>query len=295
MRITGDLARYTAGLERLRTRIDGQFRAQERLATGRRFTRPSEDVAGMNQAMSLRSALRVAEQRVRAAEDGATWVNLADQALQSVLGGLQRARELAVQGASSVGAEERAAIATEIAAIRDDLVSVANSRHQGRGLFAGYALDDAVTKVGGAWTYTGDGGVTTRRIGDGETVVVGLPGDQVFGIGGGTDPFSVLDGLEAALGASDTPAIQASLDGLDAAHDAVTAALTAYGAAGARLEVAGARLADRSLTLRSQLTEVEDVDVAEAIMELRLQEASYQAALAAFATSERASLVDFLR
>ena len=40
---------------------------------------------------------------------------------------------------------------------------------------------------------------------------------------------------------------------------------------------------------------LEDVDIAEAVMELELQQTAYEAALAAFARSAQTSLVDFLR
>jgi len=52
---------------------------------------------------------------------------------------------------------------------------------------------------------------------------------------------------------------------------------------------------DRVLTLRSQLSDVEDIDLPNTIMELNLQQTAYQAALAATARVVQPSLLDFLR
>ena len=94
---------------------------------------------------------------------------------------------------------------------------------------------------------------------------------------------------------SDTAAIDASLTDIDGSLDTALAGLTKLGAAGARIENAEARSLTDQLTLRSQLGEIEDVDIAEAVMELQMQDTAYQAALAAFSVSNQHSLVDFLR
>ncbi len=52
---------------------------------------------------------------------------------------------------------------------------------------------------------------------------------------------------------------------------------------------------DRLLSVTSQLSEVEDVDLPKTIMDMQLQQTSYQAALAASAKVIQPSLIDFLR
>ncbi len=295
MRVPGDLARFHAGLAHLHARLEGAEAARERLATGKRFAAVSEDVTAAGRAMALRAELRVHEQYARNAADGAVWVDLADTTLQDVVGRLQRARELAVQGASSTNAAARPAIAAEIEALRDEVAGLANRRHLGRGLFAGFALDDAVSGSGGAWTYTGDLGTMERRVGDAETVEVSLTAHGVFGFAAGQDVFTMLDDLAAALRAGDQAGIRGGIDGIDAARERVTDGLARLGAAGARLEAEGVRIDGTILAGREELGEAEDVDFAEAVMELQLHEAAYEAALAAFARARHSSLVDFLR
>jgi flagellar hook-associated protein 3 FlgL len=52
---------------------------------------------------------------------------------------------------------------------------------------------------------------------------------------------------------------------------------------------------DRLLSVTSQLSDVEDVDLPKTIMDMQLQQTSYQAALAAAAKVIQPSLIDFLR
>jgi flagellar hook-associated protein 3 FlgL len=49
------------------------------------------------------------------------------------------------------------------------------------------------------------------------------------------------------------------------------------------------------LTLKTQLSDIEDIDLPETIMKLQLQEVAYQAALGATARAIQPSLMDFLR
>ena len=52
---------------------------------------------------------------------------------------------------------------------------------------------------------------------------------------------------------------------------------------------------DRQISVASQLSDIEDIDLPKTIMEMQLQQTSYQAALAASAKVIQPSLIDFLR
>ncbi len=294
MRVT-HLGAHHAALNRLTTRLSEYSATQERLSTGRQMTRPSDDPIGMNRALQLRATLSAREQEGRNAADGQMWLDLADTKLQDVVTQIQRARELAVRGATWVGPEEREAIALEIAHLRDSIVAQANAQHQGRGLFSGFSSGDAVEKVAGVWTYTGDSGQINRRVGENEVVTINVTGDVAFGFSSGNDIFTVLDDLETALYADDTAGIESGIGGLDTSLQTVLGGLGIVGAKTNQLESASLRTANEVQTITEQLATLEDVDIAEAVMELELQQTAYEAALAAFSRSAQTSLVDFLR
>ena len=294
MRVT-HLGAHHAALDRLTTRLSEYATTQERLSTGKQLTRSSDDPIGMNRALELRATLSAREQEARNATDGQMWLDLADTKLQDVVSQIQRARELAVRGATYVGTQEREAIALEIGHLRDDIVALANSQHQGRGLFSGFDSGDAVQKVAGTWTYTGDAGQINRRVGENEVVTINVTGDVAFGFSAGSDVFTVLDNLEAALYADDTAAVETSIAGLDTSLETVLGGLGIIGARTNQIDAAAARTANDIQTVTGQLSELEDVDIAEAVMDLELQQTAYEAALAAFSRSSQISLIDFLR
>lgn len=294
MRVT-HLGSHQAALTRINSRLSEYAATQDKLASGKRLRRPSDDPIGMNRALELRASLRAREQEGRNAADGKMWMDLADSKLQDVVAQLQRARELAVRGATYMGTQEREAIAQEIGQLRDDIVGLANATHQGRGLFSGFSAGDAVEKVAGTWTYVGDGGQINRRVSENEVVTINVTADVAFGFTAGTDVFTVLDNLETALYADDTAGIETALANVDDGLQTVLGGLGIIGARANQVETAMARNADDMITITQQLSSLEDVDIAEAVMDLQLQQTAYEAALAAFAQSSQSSLVDFLR
>lgn len=294
MRVT-HLGSHQASLHRVTSSLEAMATSRDQVSSGKRMLAPSDDPTGMSRALELRATLKVRDQELRNAADGEMWVNLADSKLQDAVERMQRARELAVRGATFTSGDERNGIAAEVAAIRDGLVEIANTRHQGRGLFAGFSSQDAVQNPGGGWTYGGDNGAVNRRVGDTELVQVNVTADEAFGFTSGSDVFTVLDNFEAALLSGDTAGINAAIDEIDGALDTMLGALTNLGAAGARIEQAKGAISSDIATVKSQLSTLEDVDLSEAIMELQLSQMQYEAALSAFSQTSQASLVDFLR
>ncbi len=282
-------------LRRLQTRLQGFQDTQVRLGTGRRFQVASEDVSGMNVSLTLRAELRALEQARRNTDDAEARINAADSKLMEVVGALQRARELTVRGATNMGERERDAIAEEIGQLRDTVVASANATYLGQGLFAGFQEGDAVAEVSGSWAYRGDGGKIVRRIGDTEEIAVNVTASSVLGFDDGDDVLTMLDELRRELSAGDQPAISARIDDLDGALQRVFNGLSTLGAAGNRVQTAQDRALTQESVLRTRQSQVEDVDLTEAVMELQTQEVALQATLGALSRAIQPSLVDFLR
>ena len=289
MRVTSEMM-VSSTLRRLDTRLERYERAQSRLATGRAFLQPSDDPGAARQAMALRAEVQSHGQELRNIGDATSWLDHTDSVLQSALTRLHRARDLGVRGASTQGQPALDAIATEMSQIRDELAGIANTTHEGRSLFAG---TNAAPVVAADGTWSGNvGGVVRRRISDTESVQVNVTGDQVFGPTG--ELFRTLDEVIAALRSGDTAAVGAGLSSIDDAEKRLGAALASIGATSNRVEAARSRVDDRQLILRGQLAQVEDVDIADAIMDLQVEEVAYQATLGALARALPPSLVSFL-
>ena len=94
----------------------------ERISSGIRINRGSDDAAGLAISEGLRSDIRALRQAVRNANDGVSLINVTEGALNEQSGILIRLRELASQAATgTVGSTERATIQLEFTALRNEL------------------------------------------------------------------------------------------------------------------------------------------------------------------------------
>ena len=94
----------------------------ERISSGIRINRGSDDAAGLAISEGLRSDIRALRQAIRNANDGISLINVTEGALNEQSGILIRLRELASQAATgTVGSTERATIQLEFTALRNEL------------------------------------------------------------------------------------------------------------------------------------------------------------------------------
>ncbi len=281
----------------LQGNLNRMQRLQEKLSSGREVARPSDSPSATASAMSLRSEMRRATQFARNAEDGIAWLGAADRTLTSTLDLTRRVRDLVLSaGNATLGRTERSFLATEIDTLRESMLGLANTTYLERPIFAGTAGGSSAYDASG--NYLGDTGRVTRSIGAGTAVDVSLTGPEVFGAGPG-GLFQVLSDLSAHLRSSDPAEVDAlttvDLERLDAARQNIQNRLSEVGARYHRVEMMQNRAQEDHVTLRSNLSSVEDIDLAATIMDLQLQEMAYQAALSASARVIQPALSDFLR
>ncbi|MGE3267936.1 MAG: flagellin [Chloroflexota bacterium] len=100
----------------------------ERLSSGLRINRASDDAAGLSISEKLRSQSRGLNQAIRNAQDGISMIQTAEGGLNETHSILQRMRELAVQGANDTLTDtDRGAIASELTALKNEVDRIANN------------------------------------------------------------------------------------------------------------------------------------------------------------------------
>ncbi|HIJ50760.1 MAG TPA: flagellin FliC [Nitrospinae bacterium] len=94
----------------------------ERISSGIRINRGSDDAAGLAISEALRSDIRALRQAVRNSNDGISLINITEGALNEQSGILIRLRELASQASTgTVGSTERQTIQLEFSALRSEI------------------------------------------------------------------------------------------------------------------------------------------------------------------------------
>jgi flagellar hook-associated protein 3 FlgL len=285
---------HTRVLANLQRNIAKGEKIQEQLSSGKQINRPSDSPTGTVTSMQLRGESRAVQQYTRNADDGLGWLSTLDSTLSNTSTLVNRARDLTVQGLSSGSntAQSNEALATEIDQIKSALIGYANTKYLDRPVFGGTTSGDTAYDAGG--NYTGDAGKTTRTLGPNSKIRVDATGPEAFG-SGNTQLFTVLQGISDSLRSGDHEALDDGLAKLDKASDLMKNALSDVGARYNRVTQMKQSAQDRLLSVTSQLSDVEDVDLPKTIMDMQLQQTSYQAALAASAKVIQPSLIDFLR
>lgn len=230
----------------------------ERLSSGLRITKPSDDAAGLAIADSLKADARIASVAIRNANDGVSIIAITDSALDSIASILTRMAELASQSANGTySTSQRSALATEFLALSSEVDRIAVSTE-----FNDIKLlsnSQAIT------LQVGLNGTNNSQI-------------QIRSIVG------TLAGIGLATGGTLTYSIQASTDdaSISAARNAVDAVSSAIsqvsllrgivGGAESRLSVAIANLQVARENFVAAESRIRDVDVATEAAELvRLQ------------------------
>ncbi len=271
---------------------------QRQLATGKRVSNPADDPVGVGLALGIRTDIESVRAWGQNIADSQSWLSATDNALGNQMEIIQRAHELAVQGANgSLSAEARALIGTEVAALRDQVAQVGNASLGGRYLFGGQRTDaqpfDPVTALPALPI---DTGLLNREIGQGQVISVNVTADRLLGPGGATpDILQTLQDLATALQTNDVNAVsQVALDRLDTHIDNVSSLRGEVAAKINRLELTQSRFDVDDIARTDQLSSIEDADMAEAIMQLTMRENVLQASLSVGARVIQPSLVDFL-
>ncbi len=278
----------------LQTGLGRLAKTQEQLSTGRIINRPSDSPTDATSAMRIRASLSDQKQYARNAQDGIGWLGQIDSTLTQVSGQIQAAKELALRGANAaVGSQQaREALAVEVDQIRQGMINDANATYLGRPVFGG--LVDGPKAYDTSGNFVGSAGDVSRSVAKGVKIPVNVNGPDAFGPAG-SSVFDDLSELSASLRAGDNAGIQAKLGDLDKALSRVTSTLGDVGARYNRLDRATQAAQDLDLSLTSSLSGIENVDLARATMDLKLNEVAYQAGLAATARLVQPSLSDFLR
>ena len=258
------------------------------VATGKRISALSDDPVRLTESLHIRSALANIEQLGRNISMGKSWLAASESSLSQVQDIISDTRALCIQMANAtMPAAERAAAAGIVQNNIDEIVSLANTEVNGQYIFAGWKTD--TVPFGQDGTYYGDNHAFTIKIGNDTTIEIGSDGQAIF-----QALFTTLSDLKGALEGNDVDSIMAATTNLDIDFDRITTKISDIGSKMIRMETKERIYQDAIITNTERLSEIEDADMAAAIIDLESRQVVYKAALASSARVMELSLVDFL-
>ncbi len=173
--------------------------SMQRLSSGLRINSAADDAAGLAISQNMQANIRSMNQAVRNANDGISFVQVAEGALDETSNILLRMRELATQSATgTVSDTQRANIQVEFAALQSEISRIANVTN-----FNGtYMLNGALTTT----LQIGAGNTTNDRLDVGTTAAATAAGLGVSAasVTSSTSAQSALTSIDAAISSVST-------------------------------------------------------------------------------------------
>ncbi len=302
MRITNNML-INNMLSNLNTNLNRMNKYQNQLATGKKISLPSDDPIVASRALKLRTDVAEIEQYQRNVDDATSWMEITETTLGQMGDVMHRVRELTVQGANGTSTpDDLNKIKQEMDQLKIQMTHLANTSYAGRYIFSGYKTDKPLMDENGVFQIDiANSEQIKYEIGIGDDIHINVTGSDLFNNGtdaaatGTSSLIGTLDALITALDAGDHSAVGNTLSQIDADMDNILRVRSGIGARMNRLELTANRLDDDYVNFTKLMSKNEDVDMAEAIMNLQNEENVYRASLSAGAKVIQPSLVDFLR
>ena len=282
------------------TRMD---KYQGQLATGKKIRVPSDDPVVAARALKLRTDVAELEQYQRNLKDARSWMDITESALSDIGDILTRAKELAVGSDGAESPVDLLATSMEVRQLRMQMINLANSTYAGRYVFSGFRTDQKFINDDGTFAIAVDNNeMIYYEIGIGDSININVAGGDLFNNGAsiaaaGTTGKLIqdMDELITALESADYAAISSKVQDFDDDINNVLRVRADVGARINRLELTTNRMMSDFTNFTKLMSENENVDMTETIMNLKNEENVYRASLAGGARIIMPSLIDFLR
>ena len=239
----------------------------ERISSGIRINKASDDAAGLAISEGLRSDIRALRQAGRNANDGVSLINITEGALNEQSSMLIRLRELASQAATgTTGSTERATIQLEFNSLRNEIDRITNTTEfNGQKLIDG-SLASSIASTSQVFIQIGIDSNANSRINLNEQINLTAVTSSALSI----DTLSV----KTAAGAL------TALDGINTAINEVTALRGQVGAVQNRLMRSLSNLRISVENLSAAESQIRDADIAEEVALLTRNQIMVQASTA---------------
>ena len=289
---------FRNSLRDIQSTAEAFARAQQQVSSGKRIQQASDDPSSAATALRERAEINAVD-RYREANDSVdSRLRVTDAVLSDIISSITTAQTKAASGRTTVlTPEQRNAIALEIEGAREAVFTAINTSYRGIYLFGGADNTTAPYVKNGATVsaYQGDANVVQVDISRTSTAAVTVDGGNLLQGTAPADLFQTLDALAAAVRAGDMTSIDSGLTALGDAFNRVTSAQSRVGATLSALPAEKARLDEMRRASDTRRSQAEEISLAEAISEMTRAEQAQRAAIAAAGTTQKVSLMDYLR
>lgn len=289
--------------DRLGTNAAEMAKMQGQIATGFKYSTPSEAADIVGRVQSIESRLKTLEADTKAVSRVRIGVDAQARALEIAAEVMDRLKEIAYRGANDPQSQAVLdTLAEEVAGIKRSLVDLANMRDaDDRYVFGGARSGELpyVLNNDGSVTYAGSTSPLRVRVNDASYEDASVPGVTVWKSirkdGETVDMFSVLSIYEESLRTGALEGRQQALRDVEALSNNLGQAIARTGATQQRLEITERQAEETAIRAKSTLADLKELDFAAALAQLQKQELLMQASQSLLGRLSRLSLLDAIR
>ena len=286
---------YKTNADQLQTRQNKVAEVQAKLGSGKQLLHPSENPSKADLISRLESGKERQAVYGKNVDAAQTRLTSEEAVLTSMTQIMQRITELTVQGGNdTLAPEDRAVIAAEVKALRDELLNLANTQDiNGNYIFSGNKVQSPafVESSSGVVTYNGDHGRLQINVSDVRRLSINTIGPELFS----TADFAALDDLVTKLNADNGAGIRSAISAVETINNKLTVSYGTMASRVAAIESQRTIIEDTELRIDELLLREDDLDYAEAVTELTQESVALQALQASFAKLSQLTLFNFIR
>ena len=276
-----------------------QEQLSQELSSGLRVTSIGDDPVAAAQNVQLLNSIQQDDSFTQTTSLTQGMLQVADSALGGVVTQLNQVVSLATQANNgTLNASDLKSISNQIAGVRDEVLSLANTSYQGQYIFAGsqttttpFTLDSTTTPA--TVTYNGDSDVSMLESPNGQAIQLNVPGNQIF-TSATANVLGTLNNLVADYasgstgnGVADTEALTNALNFVGQQRVTIDNSIT-------RLNDASGAATEEATQLTAAQTNLMQADVASVSTQLSLSESQQSALINVIAALGQGSLFDKL-
>lgn len=286
--------RFLDNLYKVDSRLD---KTNERIATGKKVNRPSDDPTFYTLITGLKRNMEENNQYLRNIQNAENFLAQGEGFVSKMRELTDRVAEIGVQGASEqYNAENRRALANEVTEIRDEFISYLNHNSEGKYMFSG--TETLTQPFDNAGNYFGNNDLVELDVSLTASVSLNIPGDDLaFGAGGQgstDDVLQVFQDMIDGLNGDNTANINAALQNVEPVAERISNFISEIGSRRGRLDSFKSHYENLNIVLTKSLEDIESADYAEEITNYTQDTTIRNAALQSAANMQKTNLFNYL-
>jgi flagellar hook-associated protein 3 FlgL len=292
---------YQTAISKISSLQAEQSKLQQQIASEKRVLTPSDDPIAASRALDISSSQSQNAQFARNRQIANTSLTGLDTSLGSMTELLTSTRTTLVGNAGTLTTDQRTVLSTNLKASLQTLLGYANTKDAGGNyMYAGFQSDTVpFTATATGATYNGDSNQQRIQVDSQRKMVVNVTGDNVFQAGGNdifktySDLIAVLDNA-ASTNTDVSNAVATALTSMDTAISTVANTRSAVGSKLNELDALTESGDSRELQYAKALSELVDLDYAQAISDLSQKKVVLEAAQQSFVKTTGLSLFNYI-